>query len=166
MVEHLSSPGGGKLQPKNEGGLDREVPGEVVEDDTKGDALEESEEAENDPVSQPLDVIVMSGALDSDVGQISRECPSNEVRDGQRKGVDEDEKKEGDDAGDGAVCFRYTSPVLHLDEERVLAELCIKLGNVLDHSLLSLLHHGVSLNLLRGTVESSLGVLNSRMGVL
>lgn len=49
-----------ELEPEDEDGLEREVPGKVVEDDAEGEGLEEVEEAEDDPVGQPLDVVIVA----------------------------------------------------------------------------------------------------------
>lgn len=69
----------GKLEPEDEDGLKREVPGQVVEDDAEGDALEEVEEAEDGPVRQPLDVILGLGAFNGPKGEIGGESPTDEI---------------------------------------------------------------------------------------
>lgn len=63
-VDHLGTLGLREHEPDNGKGLDGVVPGNVVEDDA-GEGLEEGEHAENNPVGEPLDVILGLGALES-----------------------------------------------------------------------------------------------------
>jgi len=79
MVGRLSAAESRKLEPEDENGLERKVPGQVVEDDTEGDTLEEVEETKDSPVSQPLDVILGLGALNGPEGEIGGESPSDEI---------------------------------------------------------------------------------------
>jgi hypothetical protein len=53
-----------ELQPEHKDGLEGEVSGNVVQDDATGKALEEVEESEDGPVSEPLDVILRGRGLD------------------------------------------------------------------------------------------------------
>jgi len=53
-----------KLEPKNEEGLEGEVPGEVVKDDTECKAFKEIEEAEDDPIGEPLYVVLRASRLE------------------------------------------------------------------------------------------------------
>ncbi len=77
-----------ELEPNDEDGLEGEVPGEIVEKSTESKALNEVEEAKDDPVSKPLNVVVVSGRLDSFDGKISRERPTEEVGNRRSEGVD------------------------------------------------------------------------------
>lgn len=51
------------MEPDDEDGLEGEVPGEVVQDYTEREALSEVEEPEDDPICEPLDIILVSGGL-------------------------------------------------------------------------------------------------------
>ena len=51
------------MEPEDEESLEGKVPGEVIKDDAEGEALDEVEEAKDNPVSEPLDVIAVSGRL-------------------------------------------------------------------------------------------------------
>lgn len=79
-----------KHEPNDGKGLDGVVPGNVVEDDV-GEGLEESEHAENDPVGEPLNVILGLGALESLEREVGGDEETDEV--GQEAGgdVEEDE---------------------------------------------------------------------------
>lgn len=48
----------GELEPKDEDGLEGKVPWDVVQDNSESHAFEEVEEAENDPVGEPLDIVL------------------------------------------------------------------------------------------------------------
>jgi len=57
-IGDLSTSESGKLEPEDEKGLEGEVPREVVKKNSEGQGFEEVEETEDDPVSQPLNVIL------------------------------------------------------------------------------------------------------------
>lgn len=77
-VDHLGTLGLGEHEPDNGKGLYGVVPGNVVEDDA-GEGLEESEHAENNPVGEPLDVILRLGALKSLEGEVGGDEEADEV---------------------------------------------------------------------------------------
>ena len=70
---------GRELEPENEEGLEGEVPWKVIEDDTEAERLDKVEEAKDDPVSQPLNIILRSRCLEGLEGQVGGECPTEEV---------------------------------------------------------------------------------------
>ena len=82
---------GRKLEPEDEEGLEGIVEGEIVKDGSKGNGFKEIEEAKDDPVCQPLNVVLMAGRLDRLERQISWEEPSNQVGNGGSEGINEDE---------------------------------------------------------------------------
>lgn len=88
-VDHLGTLGLREHEPDDSESLDGVVPGNVVEDDA-GEGLEESEHAEDDPVGEPLDVILRLGALE----RLEREV-----------GGDEEAEEVGQEAG-GAVVWK------------------------------------------------------------
>lgn len=96
----------GKLEPKDEQALERKVPGEVVQDGAEGEALEEVEEAEDDPVSEPLNVVVVAGALDGPDGEERGEGPAEQVRNGRCERVDRVEETEERDTAEEDVRLR------------------------------------------------------------
>lgn len=71
-----------ELEPQNEDGLEREVPWEVVQHNPEREALHKVEESKYDPVCQPLNVILLSGALNSFEREVGGETPTDEVGDG------------------------------------------------------------------------------------
>lgn len=75
-VHHLGALGLGQHEPHNGERLDSVVPGNVVEDDAR-EGLEEGEHAEDDPVGEPLDVILGLGALE----RLEREVGGDEEAD-------------------------------------------------------------------------------------
>lgn len=78
-IQSLGATERGELEPDNEDGLEGEVPREVVKDDTERKALEEVEEAEDDPVREPLNVIVMRGRLERLHRKVCGHRPAEEV---------------------------------------------------------------------------------------
>lgn len=60
-ISSMCTAGCWQLQPKDESGLQCVVPGDVIEDKAKSQTLEEIQETEDDPVSEPLG-IVMGGS--------------------------------------------------------------------------------------------------------
>lgn len=75
MTEGTNSESG-ELEPEDEDALEGVVPGEVVEDDARGEGLDKVEEPEHDPVRQPLDVICVSRRLDSLDGEVGGKYPA------------------------------------------------------------------------------------------
>ena len=65
-----------KLEVKDEEGLECKIPGEVVQHRPQREALGEVEETENDPVCQPLNVIIVTGSLKGLDGKIGGERPT------------------------------------------------------------------------------------------
>lgn len=115
--------GSWELEPENEDSLEGEEEGEVVEDGTECEGLKEVEEAEHDPVGEPLQVVLVLRGLDGAEGHIGWETPSDKVGDGGRERVDEDE--EG--AEEGTACnergLRDLSPFLEIGQRRVFVQL-------------------------------------------
>ena len=92
---------GGELEPENEEGLEGEVPWEVVEENTEGKRLDKGEEAEDNPISQPLDIILGSRGLEGLERQVGWKAPTEEVRNrGSERVEDMEEEKEADGTDD------------------------------------------------------------------
>jgi len=166
VVEGLGTPGGRKLEPENESGLDGEVPGNIVQDETESDALDEGEPSKDDPVCQPLDIVIVTGGFESAEGEVGGEGPSDEVGDGESEGVDEDKADEGDCGDESTVGLGDLSLFFELDEDGVRAQLFVELRDVVKEPLLALLDDWVRLDLLGGVVDGGLCVRNSGLGVL
>jgi hypothetical protein len=70
---------GRELEPNDEGRLEGEVPGDVVEDEAESERFHEVEETEYDPVGEPLNVVVRGGRFNSLEGEVGGEAPSYEI---------------------------------------------------------------------------------------
>ena len=97
-----------------------------MEDETEGDALEEGEESEHDPVREPLSVVLSSRSLKSLEGEIGGEEPSDSIGDGEGEAVDEDQADKGDRGDKNAISFGDVGLLFDLDEDRVPRELKAK----------------------------------------
>ena len=111
------------MQPEDEEGLEREVPGEVVEDDAEGEGLEEVEEAEDDPVGEPLDVVGGTRGLEGLDGEVGGEGPADKIGDGGREGVDAVEDGEEEDGTEEGVALGHLSALLEGVQDGILGEL-------------------------------------------
>lgn len=109
----------GQLEPQDEEALEDEIPREVVENDAQREALHKVEEAEDDPVREPLDVVLVPGRLEGLDGHVRGERPADEVRDGAGEGVDRVERGHDDEAADEGVALRDLRALLEGDEQRV-----------------------------------------------
>jgi len=166
VVELLGTSGSGKLEPEDECGLDREVIGEVMEDESEGDALEEREESEDHPVREPLGIILSSRSLESLEGEVGGEEPPDHVGDGESEAVDEDQADEGDRGDKDAISLGNVGLLFDLEEDWVPRELFVELSHILQEPLMRLLDNGVSLDLLGSVVEGSFRVLELRVAIL
>jgi hypothetical protein len=123
----------GKLEPENEKALECKVPGHVIQYNRESNALKEVEETKYNPVSQPLNVVSVAGALKSLEGKVGGETEPNEVGDGCGEGVEKVKEKEKRGATEDNVGFWDLGALLEVDEDGILGELeesCDKhLGN-------------------------------------
>ena len=118
----------GELEPEDEDALEGKVPGEVVEDDAEGKGLEEVEEAKDDPVRQPLDIVLVAGGFESLDGEEGGNSPADEVGDGRREGVERMEDGNEDDGTEEGIALGDLSATLEFVESRVLGELATRDG--------------------------------------
>lgn len=109
----------GELEPEDEEGLEGEVPREVVEHNAQREAFRKVEEAEDDPVREPLDVILMARSLERLDGEIRGEAPANEVGDGSRERVDRVEDGEDEDGAEEGIALRHLGSLLKGVEDGV-----------------------------------------------
>ena len=119
-----------ELEPEDEYGLESVIPGNIVEHQSQCDTLGESEEPKDDPVSQPLDIIIASGRLDSLDRKISRKQPSNEIGNGWGESVDGVENSKEDDTTNECVTLWNLSTLFEIVEDGILGELCNERGRV------------------------------------
>ena len=113
-----------ELEPEDEDSLEGEIPGEVVENDAEREAFNEVEEPEDDPVGQPLDIILDARRLESLEGEVGGESPADEVAHWRSKRVDEKEQTEKDDSANGGVGFGNLSALLKGVHDWIFRELC------------------------------------------
>lgn len=57
-IGYLGSTESGELEPDNEDCLEDEIPGNVVEDKTECKAFDEVEEAKDNPICKPLNIVM------------------------------------------------------------------------------------------------------------
>lgn len=112
-----------ELEPEDEDALEGKVPGEVIEHDAEGEALEEVEEAKDDPVCEPLDIVLVTGALEGLDGEEGREGPADKVGDGGRECVDAVKNGEQDDGTEEGVALGHLGTLLERVQDGVLGEL-------------------------------------------
>jgi len=94
-----------------------------VEDDADGKRLEEVEEAKDDPVRQPLDVIILARGLEGAEAEVGGKSPADEVGGGCSEGVDEDEEGADDGGTEDQSGLGDLGAGLDVDEDRVAREL-------------------------------------------
>lgn len=150
VVDGLCSSESGELKPDDECRLEGKVPGNVVENDREGQALKEVEETEDDPVGEPLDIVVGGGGLDGLEGEISWESPADEIGDGLRGSVEGMENDDEDDEANGGVDLGDLSSLLKVVESGELCELLVELVDVDGGLVLRLDEDRVLLNFLCG----------------
>lgn len=136
-VENLSTSGGREHEPDGEKGLENKVHRNPVENRPQTHGLDEVERTKDDPIGQPLLVIVGLRRLNGQDGKISGESPADEVGDGlgKAKHIEEDEKDRGETKGDDTVGLGDLGLLLKLTEDWVLVKLGIEsrdlaVGNV------------------------------------
>lgn len=118
----------GQLKPQNKDSLECEIPWDVVEDKPQGNALCQVEESKDDPVGEPLDVILWRGAFQGFKGEVRGEGPCDKVRDRSGKWVDEMEEGEEDDNSNGQECLGDLRVLLKRVQNWVLCKLLDKIG--------------------------------------
>lgn len=114
---------GGELEPEDEETLEGKVPGEIVENDAEGEAFQEVEETKDDPISKPLDVILVAGRLYCFNGKESGKDPTDEVGGWLSECIDGVEDEKEDDAAEESVGLWNLSTLFELDEDGVFGEL-------------------------------------------
>jgi hypothetical protein len=121
--KEIAYPEGRELEPENEEGLEGEVPWEVVEDNAEGEGLDKGEGTKDDPISQPLNIILRSRGLESLEGQEGGESPTEEVGNGGSERVEGVENEEERDRADDDVSLGDLSALLESLQGRIVVEL-------------------------------------------
>jgi len=150
VVRLLGAAEGRELQPEHKQALERKVPREVVEDEGQGKALQKVEKAENNPVCQPLNVVIVTRALERLEGQVSGQGPANEVGDRGSERVEEVKEGANSDAANEEIALGELQALLGVIHDRIFRQLLVKLSDVVVNIALYLLEYGVLGDLLRG----------------
>ena len=110
-------------EPEVADALEGKVPGDAVEDNVEGDRPDKVEEAEEDPVGEPLDVVLVSRGLKGLDGEEGGKGPSDEIRDGGGERVDGVEDSESENGSEEGVALGNLGALLEGVQGRILGEL-------------------------------------------
>ena len=114
------------MEPDDEDGLEGEVPREVVQNHPEHEALSEIKQAKDDPICEPLDIILVSGALEGFEREECGKSPANEVGYGASEGVDKVEKSEEEETTKSEISFRHLCPLFKLVQDGIFRELVVR----------------------------------------
>ena len=158
VVENLGASELRAHEPRDEESLANKVEGEVVEDRPESGGFNKVEETEDDPVSQPLLIVVLSRALQSLHAQVSGDGPSDQVGQGrgQAKEVEKDQKDESSGGGEDTVDLGDSGLFLGLVQDGVLGEVLVQPDSVLVGDSSTLLDVRVAQDLVLGLVGTGL----------
>jgi hypothetical protein len=115
------------LEPEDKEGLEGIVEGEVIENWPQGKGFQEVEEAENNPVGEPLDIILITWRFNSLEREISWETPADEVRDRRRESINKDQKGHKNKAANDDKGLGDLGALFNIVEYRVFCELFVNL---------------------------------------
>jgi hypothetical protein len=118
-----------ELEPKNCDRLDCEVPRDVVQNNAESKRFQKVEESKDDPICEPLDVIMGTGAFNSLEGQVGGDTPTHKVGYRSSKGVErvkEDKKQQSTNNG---VRLGNLGALLEIVQDWILGKLmsCVRL---------------------------------------
>jgi hypothetical protein len=131
----LGTPEGREREPEEEDELEDKVKGEPVDD--LDEALDHSEQSENDPVSQPLSIILLVVAKQRTERVVGRNNEASKVGKKLTAEVEDDEEEVESTDTNGSVGLRYASGPLEVVKGGVLGQLAIELRKVLLSLVLS-----------------------------
>jgi hypothetical protein len=123
----------GELKPDNEKALESVVPGEVVQNDAEAERLEEVEEAEDDPVSQPLNVILGARALNGADREVSGQSKADEVGGGRSERVESVRHGEKSDGTNSDISLGHVGALLGGVHDRVFRKLDVANVSTIGH---------------------------------
>jgi hypothetical protein len=125
----LGTPEGREREPEEEDELENKVKGEPV--DNLDEALNDGKESENDPISQPLSIILLVVGEESTKRVVAGDDETSKVGKKLAAEVEDDEEEvESSDTDDG-VGLGNASLLLKVVEGGVLGELTVELTKVL-----------------------------------
>lgn len=127
--DELSTPEGREREPEEEDKLEDVVEGEPVDD--LDEALNHSEKREDDPVSQPLSIILLVVSEEGTKRVVARDDETSEVGQKLASEVEDNEEEVESADTDGGIGFGNTSLLLEVVEGGVLGELAVELTKVL-----------------------------------
>jgi len=149
-VHGLCAASSRKLEPNNENALKGEVPGDIVQEGADGDVFDEVQGTKDDPVGEPLDVIIGCGGLDCEEREVGGQSEADQVGDDAGEGVDEVEEGKENNAADEDVSLGDLSALLQVEEDGIVSELFVELALEMERLLLGLDEHWVLLDFLGG----------------
>jgi len=140
-VEDLGTSSSGEHEPDDGKGLEDKVHGDPVEDRSDSEGFSEVQEAEYDPVSEPLLVVVLTRRLDSLDREVSGESPTDQVGygGGEAKHVEEDQDDGRDGKTEDTVCLGNLRSGFNVTEDRVFVKLSIQRVHLASDDLVGLL---------------------------
>lgn len=127
--DELSTPEGREREPEEEDKLEDVVEGEPVDD--LDETLNHSEKREDDPVSQPLSIILLVVSEEGTKRVVARDDETSEVGQKLASEVEDNEEEVESADTDGGIGFGNTSLLLEVVEGGVLGELAVELTKVL-----------------------------------
>lgn len=126
--DDLSSASGWESEPENEDELERVVEWEPV--NGADQALKDSQESEDNPVSEPLGIITLSDTEESLERIIPRDYETSDIGKELTTDVEEDEKEVGRDQTEECVDLGDRSLLLEVVQDRVLGKLSVDLSDM------------------------------------
>lgn len=127
--DELSTPEGREREPEKEDKLEDVVEGEPVDD--LDEALNHCEKREDDPVSQPLSIILLVVSEEGTKRVVARDDETSKVGQKLASEVEDNEEEVESADTDGGIGFGNTSLLLEVVEGGVLGELAVELTKVL-----------------------------------
>jgi len=122
----LGTPEERKLEPKDEKRLESVIPWNVVQYNTARKTFQKVEEAEHNPVCEPLDVILRRGRLKGLERQIGWESPAEQVGDGGSEGIEQMQEDGQSSTANNKISFWDLSSLLEVHKHRILGELLVE----------------------------------------
>jgi len=147
-VDNLGAAESRQLEPNDEDGLKGKIPREVVKHEAESNALGEVKEAKDNPVCEPLDVILVSGGLKRLKGKECWNCPSNEGGYGASERVHEVEESEEENGTEDCIRFGDLGTLFERVQNGIFRELLVELLDVVVCLVRCLYEDGVLLHFL------------------
>jgi len=133
--DDLGTTESGKCQPQQEHKLEGEVEGEPVDDVDQ--ALNHGEESENDPVSEPLGIVILLGGEEGIQGVVSGDDEAGEVGQELASEVEDNEEEVESGEPNGGVDLGDRGLLLKVVEGGILRKLTVELVDITLNTILS-----------------------------